>query len=216
MRTHGVAATAALICVGPAACSSGAHDSATTSSRAVAASTTEVSFVVDGTTTYGTLDVPAHGGGQHLAAALLLVGSGPNDRNGNQPPSEMPNTLEQIADSLSGMGIMTLRFDKYFSGKTGAGRFAADPGSSDLNAFIRQADAAYQFLSRQPAADQQRLLVGGHSEGGMYAILVAEGVSPHPAGLALVEPQDERGLDLLALQINEGLDDQVRQGSIPA
>ena len=48
----------------------------------------------------------------------------------------------------------------------------------------------------------------------MYAILVAESVSPRPAGLALVEPQDERLLDLLAVQINETLDAQVTQGTI--
>ena len=33
------------------------------------------------------------------------------------------------------------------------------------------------------------VLLVGHSEGGMYALLVAESVSPRPAGLALIEPQ---------------------------
>jgi hypothetical protein len=175
-----------------------------------------VSFVVDGTTTYGTLQAPAHRSGQHLAAALLLAGSGPTDRNGNQPPGLTPNTLGQIADALAGMGIMSLRFDKYFAGRTGAGRYAADPGSIDLNAFIRQAGGAYKLLSDQPATDRQRLLVVGHSEGGMYAILVAGTVSPHPAGLALVEPQDERILDLVAVQLDELLQSQVSQGAVTA
>jgi alpha-beta hydrolase superfamily lysophospholipase len=182
----------------------------------VAASTTEVSFDVDGTTTYGTLQVPAHRTGQHLAAALLLAGSGPTDRNGDQLPDHTPNTLKQIAEALAQQGIISLRFDKYFAGKTGAGRFASDPGSSDLNAFLQQADDAYKLLYQQPATDRQRLLAVGHSEGGMYAILVAETVSPHPAGLALVEPQDERLLDLLTLQINESLDTRVTQGAITA
>jgi hypothetical protein len=215
MRTPAVAALAA-ICLGLVSCSGGAGSSGTAASGQVAAGSTDVSFDADGTTTYGTLEVPAHRAGQHLAAALLMAGSGPNDRDGNQPPTVTPNTLRQIADALAGMGIMSLRFDKYFTGKTGAGRFAADPGSADLNAFIRQADAAYNFLAGQPAADRQRLLAVGHSEGGMYAILVAETVSPAPAGLALVEPQDERILDLLALQIDEGLDTQVSQGAISA
>jgi alpha-beta hydrolase superfamily lysophospholipase len=72
------------------------------------------------------------------------------------------------------------------------------------------------MLYQQPATDRQRLLAVGHSEGGMYAILVAETVSPHPAGLALVEPQDERLLDLLTMQINESLDTRVPQGAITA
>jgi len=147
---------------------------------------------------------------------LLLAGSGPTDRNGNQQPNLTPNTLAQIADALAGQGIMSLRFDKYFSGRTGAGAFAADPAAADLNASIAQADAAYQFLREQAATDTGRLLVVGHSEGGMFAMLVAQAVSPHPVGLALIEPQDERLLDLLALQINEMLDTQVSQAAISA
>ncbi len=180
----------------------------------VAAASTEVSFTVDGTVTYGTLQVPAHRSGQHLAAALLLAGSGPTDRDGNQGPTFTPDTLKQIANALSSQGIMSLRFDKYFAGKTGFGKFAGDPGDIDLDTFIRQATAAYTFLSRQPAVDAQKLLIVGHSEGGMYAILVAEAATPRPAGLALVEPQDERILDLVALQIDEGIDAAVTQGAL--
>jgi hypothetical protein len=210
------AAAVAVLCVGVVGCGPRGPASGVAPAGPVAASTTEVSFVVDGTTTYGTLQVPAHRAGQHLGGALLLAGSGPTDRNGDQRPNLTPNTLGQIADALGRMGIMSLRFDKYFSGKTGGGRYASDPGSIDLNAFIRQADAAYQLLSAQPVADRQRLLAVGHSEGGMYAILVAETVSPRPAGLALVEPQDQRLLDLVAVQINESLDAQVTQGAITA
>ena len=220
MRTLRPPAAATVLCVGLAFCgclaACGSPGPAPVPPGQVAASTTEVSFDVDGTTTYGTLQVPAHRTGQHLAAALLLAGSGPTDRNGNQLPDHTPNTLKQIAEALARQGIISLRFDKYFAGKTGAGRFASDPGSSDLNAFLQQADDAYKLLYQQPATDRQRLLVVGHSEGGMYAIVVAETVSPHPAGLALVEPQDERLLDLLTLQINESLDTRVTQGAITA
>jgi predicted esterase len=202
--------------VGLAACGSTGHGSGKTSNAPVAAGTREVSFVVNGTTTYGTLDVPPHRSGQRMAAALLLAGSGPNDRDGNQKPDRNPNTLRQIADSLDRMGIISLRFDKYFTGRTGAGSYSSNPGSIDLNAFIQQADAAYKLLSEQPSTDPARLLILGHSEGGMYAILMSTIVSPHPAGLALVEPQDERLLDLVALQINEGLDAAVSKGEITA
>jgi len=111
---------------------------------------------------------------------------------------------------------MTLRFDKYFSGQTGVGAFAGHPSSVDLAAFIRQADAAYDFLRARPAADPRRMLVAGHSEGGMYALLVAESVSPRPVGLALIEPQDERFLSLIQLQTDEQLDAMAAQDSITA
>src|SRR5581483_7502169 len=113
----------------------------------------QLSFTQDGTTAYGTLHIPAHRPWQRLAAALLLPGSGPTDRNGNQLPSFDPDTLRLIAGVLDEHGIASFRFDKYFTGQTGAGAYATDPGSIDLAAFVRQADAAYRLLSRQQSVD---------------------------------------------------------------
>ena len=173
MRVVWAAAAAALLCAGLAACSSGGGASGSGSgssasdspvSAQVAATSQDVSFTVDGTKTYGTLEIPAHRSGQHLAAALL-AGSGPTDRDGDQAQKVTPQTLKLVAEELARQGIMTLRFDKYFTGQTGAGAFASDPGNIDLNAYIRQADAAYAFLGAQPAADRQHLLVVGHGGG---------------------------------------------------
>jgi len=222
MRVMRAAAAAALLCAGLAACSSagaagGSGSGSGSGSGEVAAASSDVSFAVDGTKTYGTLEIPAHRNGQHLAAALLLAGSGPTDRDGNQTSQNItPQTLKLVAGVLAQQGIMTLRFDKYFTGQTGAGTFASDPGTIDLNAYIRQADAAYVFLRGQPAADRQHMLVVGHSEGGFYAMLVADTVSPHPAGLALLEPQDQRILSLVALQLDEQLNAAVQQGQLSA
>jgi uncharacterized protein len=229
MRVVRAAAAAALLCAGLAACSSagaaggapgsgsGATGSNATGSGEIAATSQDISFTVDGTRTYGTLEIPAHRGGQHLAAALLLAGSGPTDRNGNQPSSNVtPQTLKLVAGVLAQQGIVTLRFDKYFTGQTGAGNFASDPGAIDLNAYIRQADYAYDYLIARPQVDRQRMLVVGHSEGGFYAMLVADTVSTHPAGLALLEPQDQRILSLVATQLDEQLDSAVRQGQLSA
>src|SRR5262249_45295472 len=159
--------------------------------------------------------VPAHRKGQRLAAALLVAGSGPTDRNGDQAdPNQRPHTLRLLARALDQDGVMSLRFDKYFSGRTGAGTFGADPGSATVNAFIKQADAAYPLLRGEPATDPGRMLVVGHSEGGLFAMLIAESVSPRPAGLALLEPQDDRDLSLLQLQLDEQLDEAVTNGTL--
>ncbi|MFH8385836.1 alpha/beta hydrolase [Kitasatospora sp. NPDC018058] len=173
-----------------------------------------VQFTVDGTTAYGTLHVPAHRAGHHLAAALLLPGSGPTDRNGDEPPQLTPGTLALIADTLGADGVMTLRFDKYFTGRTGPGAYQGDPGRLDLAAFTRQAAAAYATLREQPEADRYAMLVVGHSEGGLQALLVARTVRPAPAGLALLAPQDERLLDLLSAQLGGQLDQAVAAGQI--
>jgi alpha-beta hydrolase superfamily lysophospholipase len=190
--------------------------SASTSTRPglIPAADQQLSFTQAGTTAYGTLHVPAHRAGQRLAAALLLPGSGPTDRDGNQPPSFDPDTLKLIAGVLDQHGIASFRFDKYFSGQTGAGAYTADPGAIDFAAFVRQADAAYRLLSRQQSVDPGRLLILGHSEGGFTSVLVAESVWPRPVGLALLEPQDERLLDLLDLQLGEQIDAAVAAGTI--
>jgi uncharacterized protein len=230
MRVVRAAAAAALLCAGLctglAACSnagaaggsvsSGATaTTGTTGSGQIAASSQDVSFMVDGTKTYGTLEIPAHRSGQHLAAALLIAGSGPTDRDGNQPSANVtPQTLKLVAGVLAQQGIITFRFDKYFTGQTGAGAFASAPSAIDLNAYIRQADYAYDYLIARPQVDRQRMLVVGHSEGGFFAMLVADTVSTHPAGLALLEPQDERILSQLELQLDEQLDAAVKQGQL--
>src|SRR4051812_32420080 len=137
MRVVRAAAAATLLCAGLAACSSagaagGSGSGSGSGSGQAAATSSDVTFAVDGTKTYGTLEVPAHRSGQHLAAALLLAGSGPTDRDGNQPSQNVtPQTLKLVAGVLARQGIMTLRFDKYFTGQTGAGAFTSDPGTID-------------------------------------------------------------------------------------
>jgi uncharacterized protein len=175
----------------------------------------DVCFEVDGTATHGTLRVPAHRAGQRLAAALLLPGSGPVDRDGDVPRLNVrPRTLKLVADVLARQGIMSLRFDKYFTGRTGAGRYAADPGRIDLAAFIRQAAAAYRVLGAQPQARAEALLIAGHSEGGLYALLTAQRAQPYPAGIALIQPMAEPLLSTVELQATAQLIADVAAGRI--
>jgi uncharacterized protein len=212
-RTARLLAAVVLALAGLAACSS-AHSS---DSGTVKATSSEVSFVVDGTTTYGTLEIPAHHGGERLAAALLIPGSGPTDRDGNQPSAGVtPDTLKLIAGILAKQRIVTFRFDKYFTGRTGAGRYASDPSAATIAGDLDQAGAAFTFLSEQKQVDPARLLVVGHSEGGMIAMQIAESVRTKPAGLALLEPQDARALDLLDVQWDEDLNALVAQGTLSA
>ena len=182
-------------------------------SDAVGAADRDVCFDVDGTATYGTVHIPAHGAGQRLAAALLLAGSGPTDRNGDVPCLNVnPRTLRLIAGVLGALGIMSLRFDKYFSGQTGGGAYAKDPAKIDLDAYIRQAIAGYDALRAQPEAREEALLIAGHSEGGLYALLLARSVRPRPAGVALIQPQADRLLSSIELQATEQLNAVVAAG----
>jgi alpha-beta hydrolase superfamily lysophospholipase len=181
----------------------------------VGAADRDVCFEVDGTATYGTLHVPAHREGRRLAAALLLPGSGPVDRDGDVPRLGVtPRTLKLIAGVLARHGVMSLRFDKYFTGRTGAGAYAADPARIDLAAFIRQATAGYHLLGRQPEARADALLIAGHSEGALYALLAAQHVRPYPAGLALIQPMAEPLLSTVELQATAQLIADVAAGRL--
>ncbi|MGK3202804.1 alpha/beta hydrolase family protein [Amycolatopsis sp. MEPSY49] len=178
----------------------------------VPAADREVVFTADGTATYGTLHVPAHRAGQRLHAALLLPGSGSTDRDGNQPPHATPDTLAQVATALGGDRVATLRFDKYGTGRTGLGAYRDHPETLDYPAFVRQAGAAYEVLRDQPETDPHALMVVGHSEGAMTALLLGGTVHPRPAGLALLQPQAIRLLDLVALQLHAQTAEAARQG----
>jgi hypothetical protein len=210
LRTALLLAALALALAGPAACGSAGSSSAGIGS----ATSSEVSFVVDGTTTYGTLAIPAHHSGRRLAGALLIPGSGPTDRNGNQP-GVTPDTLKLLAGILGKQGIVTFRFDKYFTGRTGAGRYASDPSAATIQGDLDQADAAFTFLSNQKQVDPAKLLIVGHSEGGMIAMQIADTAATKPAGLALLEPQDVRALDLIRIQWDESLTALVANGTLP-
>ncbi|QQQ73893.1 alpha/beta fold hydrolase [Saccharothrix sp. 6-C] len=182
--------------------------------RPVPALDREVVFTVEGTKTYGTLHVPAHRRGQRLPAALLLPGSGPTDRDGNQPPAVTPHTLSHLAAALGRQGVVTLRFDKYGSGRTGLGAYASRPGDLDHPAFVRQAAAAYRLLRAEPVTDPRALVVAGHSEGALTGLLLADEVRPRPAGVVLLQPQAIRLLDLIARQLHAQLAAAARGGQI--
>lgn len=221
-RHHPVAVNAvaglfasALLVAGCGATSVGKASSAGPSGTGVqgSASDRDVTFLVDGTVTRGTIHTPAHAAGAKVPAVLLLPGSGPTDRDGNQAQSA-PNTLAHIAQAMGEDGIMTLRYDKYGTGQTGLGAYTGKSATLDLAAFVRQASAAYALLAGQSDADPRKLLIAGHSEGGMIALKVAQTAAPTPAGLALLEPQAERVLDTVNRQVDAQVDAAVDAGRL--
>ncbi len=187
-----------------------------------------VSFEAGGLTVYATYRHPAAPGPGATAASpvpavLLIAGSGPTDRNGNSPLLPGPvNTLRVIAGWLSADGVATLRYDKLGSGRTGLGPYASRPGAIGIGPFEQEAAAGLRFLAGQPDVDRARLAVIGHSEGALFALLLAThtdpaaGPIPPVRALGLLEPLSVRYLDAIADQVGAQAAAAQRAGQITA
>jgi pimeloyl-ACP methyl ester carboxylesterase len=160
-----------------------------------------VTFEAGGVTIHGTYTHPSSAAAGTLPAALLIAAYGSNtDRNDNAPGQLDRNTLEAVANWLSADGVASLRYDKLGSGQTGWGPYAAHPERAGLGVYEQEAAAALTFLAGQRQVDRARLAVFGHSEGGIYALLLASGLAgpaPRVRAVGLLEPVPARFLDAI-------------------
>ncbi len=115
----------------------------------------------------GTLLVPETN--QRVPVVLLIAGSGPTDRNGNNSVMK-PNTLKMLADSLYDHGIASLRYDKRGIGASKAA------GPSEVNMrfsnFIQDAIGWVKFLSGRK--EFSSVIIAGHSEGSLIGMIAAQ------------------------------------------
>ena len=114
----------------------------------------------------GTLLLPA--GRRKMPVALIIAGSGPTDRNGNNPFMQN-NALKMLADSLAAHGIASLRYDKRGVGRSKEAAIA----EADLR-FDDYVDDARQWLALLAADKRFRsIVVVGHSQGSLIGLLAA-------------------------------------------
>src|ERR1700726_604740 len=82
---------------------------------------------VGGVTLAGTLIIPAHKSGVKVPGVIIIAGSGPADRNGNEGTAFVTNLYSQLADQLAQQGIASLRYDKRGVGASTAVPLPKDP-----------------------------------------------------------------------------------------
>lgn len=119
--------------------------------------------------------------GSQKAVALIIPGSGPTDRNGNNPLGLQADSYRLLAKGLAGEGITTVRIDK-------RGMFASAGAVTDANAvtvpdYIADTAAWVKVIRAQTGAECVWLI--GHSEGGLVALAAAQEVEGL-CGLVLV------------------------------
>jgi alpha-beta hydrolase superfamily lysophospholipase len=101
--------------------------------------------------------------------ALLIAGSGSVDHDGNGPQMK-PATLKKLSDQLVGRNIATLRYDK-----RGAGGWKPEFGKPEdfrFKDFVTDASALVKYL--RDSGKFSKVILVGHSEGGLVAILTAQ------------------------------------------
>ena len=125
----------------------------------------EVLNVEGGFTLRGTLTHPDGASTIKIPCIILITGSGPQDRNeeilGHRP-------FLVLADQLTRAGYCVLRLDDRGAGKS-EGTFT---GATSVD-FAQDISAALEFAKGISYIDNQRIILMGHSEGGMIANMVA-------------------------------------------
>ncbi|WP_109512644.1 alpha/beta hydrolase [Pseudomonas ovata] len=156
-------------------------------------------------TLYGTLLLPRSD--QPVPVVLIIAGSGPTDRNGNNPEGGRNDSLKQLAITLSRYNIASVRYDK----RGVAASKAATPDERNLSVEGYVDDVL--AWSRQLKQDSRLgpLILLGHSEGALIASLAA---SRSQAAAIITVGGTGRPVDqVLREQLQERLPENLRQRS---
>lgn len=134
--------------------------------KTAAFSEVPVSLKSDIVTLYGTLCLPNNASTTTLA--IIIAGSGPTDRNGNNP--YMANDhLKKMAQALSKEGIATFRFDKRSIGESKSDKI----NETNLRFTDYVADAKAWIAYFRKDKRFMKIVIIGHSEGSTIGALAS-------------------------------------------
>ncbi|NTZ05470.1 alpha/beta hydrolase [Burkholderia metallica] len=114
----------------------------------------------------GTLLSPA---ADDVPVVLIVPGSGPTDRNGNNPYGIQASTYRLLAEGLLDQGIASVRIDK--RGLYGSASAIADADDVTIDDYAADVRAWVTAIRTRTGA--RRVWVLGHSEGGSVALSAA-------------------------------------------
>lgn len=125
----------------------------------------EVSINVNGCTLKGTLEVPASD--KPVDVVMIIAGSGPTDRNGNQARINC-NAYKMLAELFLKNNIASLRFDKRGIGASGK----VAESELTFETYINDAAEWIKFLKNDKRFG--KIIVAGHSEGSLIGMVASE------------------------------------------
>src|SRR5262245_15671434 len=160
------------------------------------ASATETRLSIEGPSgaLQGTLASPD--GGPKAPVALIIPGSGPTDRDGNNPLGIIAGSYRLLAEALAAKGVSTIRFDK--RGLVGSSAASADADNVRMTDLADDVRAWGREAQKRTSAPCAWLI--GHSEGSLVALITAqqpEGI----CGLILVAGMGRKAGDIMREQL---------------
>jgi pimeloyl-ACP methyl ester carboxylesterase len=139
----------------------------------------------------GTLLLPIKSELMKVPGVVLVAGSGPTDRDGNNPLApERIDLLKQLAELLAKSGIASLRYDKRgIGGSTprAKGTLEEEERFVTWDHFVGDLVAAHAELVRHDEVKAYATALLGHSEGGLLALAATPQIAinkPHALVLA--------------------------------
>lgn len=152
-----------------------------------------------GLTLAGTFTLPVGRNGR-IGAVITVTGSGGQDRDGAQPGLGDYQIFREIADALGRRGVAVLRLDD-----RGMGRSDLGPLTATTADFADDIRAGIEWLRARPEIDPARIVIAGHSEGGIIAPMIAA-TDPRLAGIAIMAGTASTGRVILKGQQEYAVD----------
>jgi alpha-beta hydrolase superfamily lysophospholipase len=139
--------------------------------------------------------------------AIIIAGSGPTDRDGNNPLGVKANSYKLIAEGLAKQGIASLRYDKRAVGKSiSTGMKEADLRFDD---YINDVKSWLNYVL--DSLKYKRVVLIGHSEGALLASIA--GQNDRVAAVVLVSGMGRSFDDVIAEQISKNAPLSIQQES---
>ena len=144
-----------------------------------------------------TIDMPEEGSD---TAVLIVAGSGPTDRNGNSGAGLNTYSYKMLGETLAHSGYAVMRYDK--RGIGGSPIPAEDVPNLVFEDFIDDARTCVEYLRNEGF---ERVVVAGHSEGGLIALALAAEEECCLDGVVLLCPPGYNMAEILNYQLSQQL-----------
>lgn len=169
---------------------------------------TDIELAAQPAPLHGTFLAPQ---GPARAAAVIIPGSGPTDRDGNSPLGVTGGVLRQLAEGLAERGVSTVRIDKRGIAASAAAGF--DESRLTFDAYVDDARAWAADAAARSGRPCAWLI--GHSEGALVALL-ASADNPGVCGVVLLSPVGRKAGEEIRAQLAVALPDAMKPAAFAA